>query len=249
MADKNHHYATKLLHHYGFATRSDVTSKFVGWDKAEDIGRADIFASRRNMPVFVEVKRGIDAFDTTQWRVPQRIWAEWMESAPFNTPYWLYLTIGKNPPNYNPDKYMPRKSWLIPRAAFLEVEKKSIAIQNRLVYRAAKGMRKEIQEGNIDACTLLSEWELVWNANDSLHKPSWMRSLGEPLDSTYGGFWTIPTTHSFYSTFLSDITESDMLEAARLSSIRYQEQLAEYKASQPVKAKAQKKSRKKKRRK
>lgn len=234
-----------MLHHYGFTTRSDVTSQFVGWDTIDDIGRADIFASRMNKPVFIEVKRGTDAFDLTSWRVPQRLWGQWVQSPPFKTPYWIFLTIGMHPPNYNPEKYKPRRSWLVPYDDMLDVESQVIGIQNRLVYQAGKGMRTEIQEQNLDAVTLLAEWELDWNGGSDLIKPSWAKSLKE-MDTVvhYGGFWTIPEKHPFYAKFLSDIDNENMLKKSYNSAKRYYELLNEYK-SQKVKEDSQKKPKRK----
>jgi hypothetical protein len=201
MADKNHHFAIKMLHHHGFITRSDVTSQFVGWDMLDDIGRADIFCARMGKAVNIEVKRGVAGFNLDEWREEQRYWAYWTSLPPFQIPYYLYLTIGKHPAHYNADNYMPRRSWLIPREDILRIIETVQTYQKTLPYKVAKGMKREVQQDNIDAITLLADYELVWQANGTLKKPSW--HFSKEGDS-YGGFWVLPKTHIFYQDYNLD---------------------------------------------
>lgn len=229
MADLNHSDSIKTLHHHGFITRSDITSALItGWDNTlTDKGRADIMASRMGRTVYIEVKNGRDNFDLTDWREEQRNWARYVEMEPFCTPYWLFLTIGINPASWNPDKYLPKRSWLIPRLTLLDIDAKVRQYQNRLVYKAKKGMRKEIQAQKLDALTLLAEYELHWNKQNTLEKPPWLdywsylgiqqktedklekiKNQMQPKQQKnhpimYGGLWTIPDSHSFHKNFIA----------------------------------------------
>ena len=215
MADKNAHYCTRMLHHHGFLTRTDVTAQFIGHDKKDDIGRADMFAARGGKAVNVEVKRGISGFLMTEWRENQRKWAEWSSQPPFCVPYYLYLTIGTHPPTYNPLNYLPRKSWLIPFKVVLQAEEKIVAYQKTLPMRVGKGMNKTMQELKLDAITLFEKYELKWEAQNALEKPEWMWRVDE-LESSgkttavverskkYGGFWIVPESHVFYREFIAE---------------------------------------------
>lgn len=203
MADKNHNFAIRCLHHAGFLTRSDMTSKFVGWDKKGDIGRADIFAGKNGKAINVEVKRGNERFQFDDWREPQRNWASYTESDPYNIPYWLFFTLGTDPPNWSDEKYLPRRSWLMPYQIFLEAEQIISPYQKSIVYRVKKGMNKKIQDNNYDAITLFKLYELKWAGSNSLLRPHW---LGESLQTTYGGFWYVQNNHPL--TRLFDIIEN-----------------------------------------
>lgn len=202
LADLNASYAIKMLHYHGFITRTDVTSRFVGWDKIGDIGRCDVFAARMGKAVSIEIKNGKTSFQLDHLREPQREWAEWTMKEPYCVEYYIYLTIGKNPPNWSPGKYIPKVSWLIPYQSYLEVEEKVNAIQKSIPYRAGKGMRKEIQENKLDALTLYKPWELVWKPNNSLIKPEWLTKEETGITNKYGGFWIIPDTHIFYKKYI-----------------------------------------------
>lgn len=220
MADKNAHYAIKMLHHLGFLTRTDVTSKFVGWDKIGDIGRCDVFAARSGKAVSVEIKQGSTGFDFSDWREPQRKWAKWSSQTPFNVPYWIYLTLGKHPAHYNTTSYMPKRSWLIPQEFWLASIDVVTPIQKSIPYQVKKGMRKEIQELGLDAQFVFAPYALKWHKDNSLTKPSWSMFVDQDDDSTiastskrpktkkvvsqkstYGGFWLPDTSHPFFTEF------------------------------------------------
>lgn len=214
MADKNHGFATSLLHHHGFLTRSDVTSRFIGHDRAGDIGRADIFSSRMSRAVNIEVKYGTSSWRCAPkwngkkkkweggWNYRQREWAVMSMQPPFCTPYYIFLTMGENPPNWNPDKYVPRRSWLIPFMPFWEaVHAIEQAGMLSMPYAIKKGIRRIYQENNWAACELFAKYELQWNKQDGLIRPKWFfDTAGKP----YGGFWTVPETHVFYEEFIAD---------------------------------------------
>lgn len=202
MADANHSDATLTLHYHGFIVRSDPTSKFL----VEEPGRADIHAVRGGRAVAIEVKDGKRSgdnagFDMSEWRENQREWAElYCEAPPFSTPYWLWIRIGAHPPHYDPAKYNPKITWLIPRNEFLKAESKLKGIQNVLPYKARPGLRKEIQENKLDAINLFSGWELTWMKKGSVIKPQWYGdSAGEEFSK---GMWVIPETHPFYEMFI-----------------------------------------------
>lgn len=202
MADKNHRYAILALHHHGFLTRSDVTSRFIGHDKKDDIGRADIIAIRSGRSVAVEVKYDTDRFQFDNLRAPQRKWAEMCLKYPYEVPYWIYLTLGQHPPHFNNQRYKPRISWLFPYNVLLEIEKEITVHQKSMVYKISKGMNKQIQEKNLDAISLLEDYELTWYGKNKVIRPDWLKN-DENKKSDYGGFWTIPEYHPFYKKFIT----------------------------------------------
>lgn len=215
--DKNHLYCTKMLRYYGFLTRSDVTERFVGQDQKKDIGRADIFAARNGLAVNVEVKRGISGFDLSNWRSNQRSWGVWSSQPPFNVPYYIFLTIGKHPAHYSPSSYMPKRTWLIPLNKMIEVCNTIEPIQKTLPYKTKGGMKREMQDNQYDAITVLQEYELEWNKDNSLERPEWLLNVDhieemiqngktqKEIDKYYriGGFWTVPKSNTFYEKFIA----------------------------------------------
>ena len=131
----------------------------------------------------IEVKNGLRTFDLNHWRENQRLWASrFCVAPPFATPYWIWLAIGLDPPNRNPQNHEPRKTWLLPCGKLLQVEARLKPIQNTLVYRAGKGHKREIQDLSLDAVTLLRDYELSWAGK---------------------GAWTIPPAHQFRRDFIS----------------------------------------------
>lgn len=230
MADKNHPFATKLLHHHGFITRSDVTSQFIGHDRHVDIGRADIFASRMGRAVSIEVKYGkmswrhAPKWDSkakkwrSGWHYKQREWGAMSMESPFCTPYYVFLTMGENPASWNPEKYNPRKSWLIP---FIALWKAVHAIEQAdmlsMPYKVKKGIRRVYQDNQWSASDLFSEYELQWNKQDSLIRPEWFfDTAGKP----YGGFWTVPEDHEFYKRFIAVNSDYNQPECLDLTEVK-----------------------------
>ncbi len=205
MADKNAPMAIKMLHYHGFSCRTDVTSRFIGHNKEDDIGRADIFAGHGGKPVHVEVKRGLDAFNLDDWRENQREWARYTMDYPFEIPYWLFFTMGKDQPHYSEDKgYSPRKSWLIPYQVFMDADAQIRPYQKSIVVRVKKGVNKNVQRLKLDAVTLFDGYDLLWQPANSLIKPVWMMSKESReanITETYGGFWVVPKKHPFYTAF------------------------------------------------
>lgn len=214
MADLNAHYCTKMLHHHGFLTRADMTSQFAGISE-EQVGRADLACSCGGRAVNVEIKQGKTGFMLSNWREPQREWAAWTTQPPFSTPYYLFLTLGEHPATYDPAKYLPKRSWLIPYDVLLEIDSIVTPHQKTLPMRVGKGMKKEMQDRKLDAITLLGGYELEWNKSNALAKPSWLTRASELSDKGktedviskslyYGTFWTVPRTHPFYQEFILD---------------------------------------------
>lgn len=207
MADLNAKYATKFLHYHGFITRTDVTSRFIGHDKADDIGRADIFAGKGGRALNLEIKQAESSFNLDNLRQNQHDYAVWSMGFPFEIPYWLYFTMGKHPAHYNPAKYSPKMSWVLPYHIWKQADDAVRPHQKSLVFKAKKGMNKAIQALKLDAVTLFKGYELTWAENNSLIKPVWMQTLEErqleDLGETikYGGFWIAPPDHPFYNEY------------------------------------------------
>lgn len=212
MADLNAKYLAKFLTHHGFIHRTDMTAQFAGIS-GEDIGRADMFAARNGKAVNIEAKQGSTGFMMSNWRENQREWARWTSGHPFNITYWIFLTLGEHPATYNPEKYLPKKTWLLPFNVMIDAENKIIEYQKTLPMRVGKGMNKVMQEKKLDAITLFSKYELVWSGAGTLVKPEWMMRIEElenvgktqeviERSKMYGGFWVAPKTHLFYQMFI-----------------------------------------------
>lgn len=179
MADRVASEAVRTLHGYGFATRTDPTTQLA---TVESPGRADVMAAKGGRAVFIEIKNGRDSFPFGNLRDNQREWAErYCLPSPYSNPYWIWLSLGGDPPHRNPEKYKPRKTWLLPYDVFLDIEATVKPIQMSLVYRCAPGMKREIQDRKLDAINLLSGWELTWEGNST---------------------WGIPDSHPFNTLFI-----------------------------------------------
>jgi hypothetical protein len=221
--DKNHHFATKMLRYHGFITRSDVTSQFVGWDAKKDIGRSDIFAARNWMPINVEVKQGVTGFLMPDWTDKQRNWGLVTSEYPFCIPYYVFLTLGNQPVDLTEgENIFPRRSWLIPLEKFLSVDQIVNQYQKTLVYRVGKRSKVKMREANVDAVTMLKDYELSWAKSNTLPVPFWMlykldiSDLEDDLiieklkHKRTGGFWIIPESHEVYKKFgLQPIVPAD----------------------------------------
>lgn len=171
--------AVRSLHKMGFITRTDPTARFA---TMEDPGRADIMAARQGKVVFIEVKCGRERLEFSQWSARQREWAlKYCVSEPFCNPYWLWITLGIDPPNRNPERYRPRHAWLVPYHKFIEAEDQVIPYLDSLPYFAGKGTRKVLQDRQLDAITLLRDWELKWGGNH---------------------IWKVPEKHTFFDLYL-----------------------------------------------
>lgn len=209
MADKNHPHATRTFRYHGFVVVSDPTTKYV-----EEPARADIKALGYGRGVCIEVKSGNDngkhsGYELNQWRENQREWADMVREEPFELPYWLYITIGAHPANYNREKYQPERSWLVPTEVYYATEKRLAPYQATLPYKARKGLNKDIQRLQLDAVTLWSLYELKYYSKGQLVMPAWYRYNNGDKDPEEGeektnpkGMWIIPQTHLFWMTLL-----------------------------------------------
>ena len=231
MADSNHPLAIKFLHHYGFVTRSDVTSRFVGLNTIGDVGRADIFCTLMGATVNIEVKFGAERFkhhptwDKKKgiwkggWHWKQRRWAMTTMCHPVCAPYWIFLTMGKDPANYNPEKYMPKRSWLIPfhvmHPLVVEIEQAGI---KSFPYKVKKGGRKVYAENGWDAHTMFAGYELEWAKTGSLVRPEWFgETAGKPYDR---GFFILPENHPFQKHVSLDSTIDVECHNEKLDNIK-----------------------------
>ena len=196
MADRVAPEVIGTLHHYGVGVRTDPTLLIAGHDERPvwETGRADTQYDLLGRAFYIEIKNGITGFDLTDWRDNQRGWAaQWGRQ---NAEYWLWLSLGIDSPTYTygavrvgkekrkglPPYYLPRRSWLVPYPVMIAVDAVVRPIQNTLVYRAGKGMRKEIQALGLDAPTLLDGFELAWAGSSR---------------------WSIPDDHPFGVMYLN----------------------------------------------
>ena len=192
MADRLASEAVRSLHKIGVGLRSDPTERFA---TGGENGRADLMCVYRGRGFYCEIKGGRASFDLREYRKNQREWAyhhALMESA---TPVWIWFYLGEHAPHYNPEKYNPRKTWLFPAEHLLVVERRLAGIQNTLPYLVKKGMKREVQDGNLDAFTLLAGYELLWAG---------------------GGIWDIPASHPFYASYIEAQPIFDLTGAANL---------------------------------
>jgi len=184
------------MHAWGLGTRSDPTRPD-GGNNGES-GRADVIAYRNSLAVAIEFKYGKTGFNpfskTAGWKRKQRLWARRWCIQEFGVDYYLFLSMGTHPPHYHPEKYMPRRSWLIPYHAMRSLERVFIlaqmagdtAIQQTIPYRAGKGYSTFLQEHKLDAIHLFRDYELVWQKG----------SNGKP------GYWQCPEQHIFFQRYL-----------------------------------------------
>jgi len=183
MADKYAHEGKRTLWQYGFAIRADNTTPYAtSFEGRDENGRADWLVARNGRAFYIEVKYAKTAYRFNQWRENQRQWYEaYCKPSPYNMELWFLLFMGYQPPHYNPDKYKyPRKAWLFPAEKMIEVEAIVLPIQGALPYRASSGMRKQIQQNQYDAVTMLSEFALEWSGNGT-----WAIPKGHILSKIY----------------------------------------------------------------
>lgn len=165
-SDKNSPEISRSLERNGWLYRKDPIDFILAQKRSMGLtagtaGAADYLALKNGYGCAIEAKYAKLSFGFDQWTEEQREWARWCEEDR-GVDYFIWLTIGPDPPHYDPEKYSPRKSWLVPSTHMLQVESTVLPIQKTLVYRAGKGHRREIQDNNLDAVTLLSHYELLW---------------------------------------------------------------------------------------
>lgn len=228
MADNNHPFAVKALRHHGFLTRSDPTIPYLPVS-----GRADIIALRNGKAVHVEVKNGYRSFiinaeehDSQGWKPNQRKWAKFSQMSPFRIPYWIFLTMGSDPANYNSQKYNPKISWLIPYSCLEDTRLEIKDIQKSIPYKDYKGIKLALRDAKIWAIERFKQYSMEWAPANTLKKPIWtdyatmLDNYSDNNDLTerkilllesgynenimYGGFWIIPGDHEFYQLYIAD---------------------------------------------
>lgn len=204
MRDKNHEFAIKMLHHLGYITRSDIAQEFIGF------GRSDILGVRGGKAVAVEAKQSAERLvlvsnenEEEGWRYNQQRWAVMAESEPYCLPYWLFITMGKDPVNKDRDKMSPKRSWLVPLSKMLETREALEPYQKSIPYRLSKRSKEKLREIGMEAISYWKDYELVWQKSNSLEKPYWMLNGLEQIAGEgsavkrYGGFWIPDPNHPF----------------------------------------------------
>lgn len=186
--DLNHSDAVRMLGKLGFSAESNPTLP-VQQRKGFKKGSADIrFVGRgvlapdgliwHSTGGYMEAKAAQDRFAFGSWADEQREWAHWIREEK-GVEYWLYLTLKiKNRVNSPVD---PKRTWLVPYPAWMEVEAALEGIQDSLVYAAKPGMRKEIQENHLDALHMLAHYELQWSTDDK----TWIPGNSHPFHKLY----------------------------------------------------------------
>ena len=185
--------------------RSVSQSRYPQWNTQGDSGRADLIVAKYSKAVSVEVKRGTDSFNLAGWRDNQRAWAIKTTKMPYEVPYWVYLTLGKDAPNRDSERYSPARSWLIPLSMLEKCLVEISPHQGSIPYRIKKGGRKITRENQWDAIHLFQRYELDWASAHDLVKPTTIQTDKEKesgLEITYGGFWIIPEKHDFYKEYI-----------------------------------------------
>lgn len=111
--------------------------------------RPDIILSNAG----IECKSAEGTFDFSSIREGQRKWADSRTEEGYL--YYLALLI---------EEGNERKAWLVDWTFWREVEKTLIgaASQHSLPFKARRGMRKIVQDHNLDAVTMLRDYELEW---------------------------------------------------------------------------------------
>jgi|GEM_PF-1791433 len=184
MADANQPDLTNSLRTWGlwsFKSADAIESAYKNKNKLvkpAQPGRADVIAGWDGQLIFIEAKCADTSYSFDQWEPHQKAWGLAVEKVS-RLPYWLYLTIGTDPASYNPEKYKPRRTWLVPRLRMLAVERLLAPYQGSLPYIAGKGYDLTLQSRKWDAVHLLAEYELKWGK----------------------GVFGLPLTHPFYKTY------------------------------------------------
>lgn len=161
--------AVKTLHTLNWAVRSDPTARYA---TAGETGRPDLMCVRDGWGIHIEVKNGATGFDFSQWNPKQR---EWSKTHGDRLHLWFWLCLGTDAPHYNPEKFLPRITFLFPHNIMWEIEEKLKPYSGTLPYRA-KHQRVEIQQQGLIAPTLLKEYRLNWKGK---------------------GVWELPAHHPF----------------------------------------------------
>lgn len=163
MADKRAGECWSFWRGHDWYVRADETSRFA---TGIETGRADGVCSKPHRTVFVEVKNGETSWNLTRWTPQQREWSQQAVAKGFNAMIWL--SVGKHPTDYDPSKYMPRMTYLIPFSVALEVANNAESLgMKSLPYKAPKSKK------NKPSCMDFFQYRLAWES----------------------GKWIVPETH------------------------------------------------------
>jgi hypothetical protein len=165
------------LHRINFGWRADIANP--KGNPEQERARADGMFVYGGFGGYIEIKsaRGM-SWDIRGWRDDQREWyANYCQ--PFHTPLFIWLNIeGNKQINSKLDlksgKY-PRKAWLVPAPAMLEVHHimKDRYGQDTLPYHARSGINTLMQSEEFDAIRILSDYELTWLGNKTWDIKPW----------------------------------------------------------------------------
>jgi hypothetical protein len=185
MADKKAPEAVRSLHKVYCGVKADPTTDPRKQNSVNgENGRADLMVVKGGRGVYIEVKGAVaDSISLWHWPQHQREWAAtYALPEPYSTEYWLWFYLGADPPHYNPEKYSPRKTWLVPYGFMTNVHRLIEPIQDTLVYKLTKHHSLALREKNYDAIHLLAQWELKWAGNNT---------------------WSFPDSHPFTQKYLT----------------------------------------------
>ena len=179
--DKNQTECSNMFHRMGWATRPNPPRPIApGKWAVPDDGSPDLVVQRWANGAHIEVKNGDTSFAFSEWRENQRTWANKYGD---QHNLWFFLGLGTDPPNYNPEKYNPRGSFLFPWWVMLICEQMLLPYQKSLPYRA-KGSLIVIQEQRLYAEYLLKNYRLVWS-DGGWHMPATNSFPLQPLPSYF----------------------------------------------------------------
>lgn len=169
----------------GADVRADLTTRFA---TAEDPGRSDITFIYKRRGTYIECKDGgvIWSFKSTDptrgWTAQQRRWAK--DKISHGSDVWLWLRIGTHPANYDPRKFKPMRTYLIPAQVALSAVEQAEALGSKSIpYRAYKGMSIALRECGLNCEALFSKYALMWLGSDE-------------------NAWGIPEDHPFYEGYI-----------------------------------------------
>lgn len=195
MADKCAPEGAKTWHRYGFHIRTIWTVP-----NAPDPGQPDSLIVQRGRSVFVEYKNDNSAISLVGTNAALRpnqheYIQKYALSRPLSTEVFLWIRLGNARVDATLDvqkKRLPRRTWLIPYAAFAlagtlflawQVSNKS-ALQISIPYTAEIAHRRAIRDNaHLGFDQLFKPFELAWNPGEG---------------------WVVPDDHVFWRTFRAD---------------------------------------------
>lgn len=182
--DKSQPEFIKLLHSVGADTRTAPTLPPHLQGKSIVRSAADCMFTVNGRGGYSEIKTANDAIDLSApdkvgngWRVDQQQWAAEMRERT-GSEFWLSVMFyTDDAPSYG--LRIRRDAFVVPFPALIQTIELLSDIQRSLPYRARPGMRREIQENNLDALNLWAGFRL-----------------------SYEKQWVFPPQHPFALTYL-----------------------------------------------